>query len=65
LAAQDWARSSEVLQGEEQVLVLARSSELLVEQPLPASKKGEQLQITSESLLEFRLEQPASLPART
>jgi hypothetical protein len=32
---------------------------------LAASKKGEQLQITSESLLEFRLEQPASLPART
>lgn len=28
-----------------------------------ASKKGEQLQIPSESLLEFRLEQPASLPA--
>ena len=27
-----------------------------------ASKKGEQLQIPSESLLEFRLEQPASLP---
>src|SRR5258705_5321782 len=32
---------------------------------IAASKKGEQLQITSESLLEFRLEQPASLPART
>lgn len=29
---------------------------------LSASKKGEQLQIPSESLLEFRLEQPASLP---
>lgn len=29
-----------------------------------ASKKGEQLQIPSESLLEFRLEQPASLPIR-
>jgi len=29
---------------------------------LAASKKGEQLQIPSESLLEFRLEQPASLP---
>lgn len=29
-----------------------------------ASKKGEQLQIPSESLLEFRLQQPASLPAR-
>lgn len=28
-----------------------------------ASKKGEQLQIPSESLLEFRLEQPGSLPA--
>ena len=27
-----------------------------------ASKKGEQLQIPSESLLEFRLEQPVSLP---
>jgi len=27
-----------------------------------ASKKGQQLQIPSESLLEFRLEQPASLP---
>lgn len=27
-----------------------------------ASKKGEQLQIPSESLLEFRLEQPASFP---
>jgi len=27
-----------------------------------ASKKGEQLQIPSETLLEFRLEQPASLP---
>lgn len=27
-----------------------------------ASKKGEQLQIPSESLLEFRLQQPASLP---
>ena len=27
-----------------------------------ASKKGEQLQIPSESLIEFRLEQPASLP---
>ena len=26
------------------------------------SKKGEQLQIPSESLLEFRLEQPVSLP---
>lgn len=30
---------------------------------LAASKKGEQLQIPSESLLEFRLQQPASLPA--
>ena len=29
---------------------------------LAASKKGEQLQIPSDSLLEFRLEQPASLP---
>ncbi len=29
---------------------------------LAASKKGQQLQIPSESLLEFRLEQPASLP---
>lgn len=29
---------------------------------LAASKKGEQLQIPSESLLEFRIEQPASLP---
>jgi outer membrane lipoprotein SlyB len=28
-----------------------------------ASKKGEQLSIPSESLLEFRLGQPASLPA--
>jgi hypothetical protein len=27
-----------------------------------ASKKGQQLQIPSESLLEFRLAQPASLP---
>jgi len=30
---------------------------------IAASKKGQQLQIPSESLLEFRLEQPASLPA--
>jgi len=30
---------------------------------IAASKKGEQLVIPSESLLEFRLEQPASLPA--
>jgi len=29
---------------------------------LAASKKGEQLQIPSESLIEFRLEQPATLP---
>ena len=29
---------------------------------IAASKKGQQLQIPSESLLEFRLEQPASLP---
>lgn len=29
---------------------------------LAASKKGEQLQIPSESLLEFRLEQPVALP---
>ena len=29
---------------------------------IAASKKGEQLQIPSESLLEFRLEQPAALP---
>lgn len=29
---------------------------------IAASKKGEQLQIPPESLLEFRLEQPASLP---
>ena len=29
---------------------------------LAASKKGQQLQIPSESLLEFRLEQPVSLP---
>jgi hypothetical protein len=29
---------------------------------IAASKKGEQLQISSESLLEFRLEQPVSLP---
>lgn len=29
---------------------------------ISASKKGEQLVIPSESLLEFRLEQPASLP---
>jgi outer membrane lipoprotein SlyB len=31
---------------------------------IAASKKGEQLQIPSESLLEFRIEQPVSLPAR-
>lgn len=31
---------------------------------LSASKKGEQLVIPSESLLEFRLEQPAMLPSR-
>jgi len=31
---------------------------------LAASKKGEQLQIPSESLLEFRIEQPVSLPVR-
>ncbi len=30
-----------------------------------ASKKGEQLQIPSESLLEFRLEQPVALPVAT
>lgn len=30
---------------------------------IAASKKGQQLQIPSESLLEFRLSQPASLPA--
>jgi len=30
---------------------------------IAASKKGEQLQIPSESLLEFRLEQPVTLPA--
>jgi hypothetical protein len=29
---------------------------------LAASKKGEQLQVPSESLLEFRIEQPVSLP---
>ena len=29
---------------------------------IAASKKGEQLQIPSESLIEFRLEQPATLP---
>jgi hypothetical protein len=29
-----------------------------------ASKKGEQLQVPSESLLEFRIEQPVSLPVR-
>lgn len=29
---------------------------------IAASKKGEQLQVPSESLIEFRLEQPASLP---
>jgi hypothetical protein len=29
---------------------------------LASSKKGQQLQIPSESLLEFRLEQPVSLP---
>lgn len=29
---------------------------------IAASKKGEQLQITSESLLEFRLQQPVKLP---
>jgi len=31
---------------------------------LAGSKKGEQLQIPSESLLEFRIEQPVSLPVR-
>lgn len=31
---------------------------------IAASKKGEQLQIPSESLLEFRIEQPVSLPVR-
>jgi outer membrane lipoprotein SlyB len=31
---------------------------------LAASKKGEQLQIPSESLLEFRIEQPVLLPVR-
>ncbi len=30
---------------------------------IAASKKGEQLSIPSESLIEFRLEQPATLPA--
>ena len=30
---------------------------------IAASKKGEQLHVPAESLLEFRLEQPASLPA--
>jgi len=29
---------------------------------IAASKKGQQLQIPSESLLEFRLEQPVALP---
>jgi outer membrane lipoprotein SlyB len=29
---------------------------------IAASKKGEQLQISSESLLEFRLQQPVKLP---
>ena len=32
---------------------------------IAASKKGEQLQIPSESLLEFRLEQPVKLPTAT
>ena len=32
---------------------------------IAASKKGEQLQIPSETLLEFRLEQPVSLPVAT
>jgi outer membrane lipoprotein SlyB len=31
---------------------------------IAGSKKGEQLVIPSESLIEFRLQQPASLPAR-
>ena len=31
---------------------------------IAASKKGEQLQIPSESLLEFRIEQPVSLPVQ-
>jgi hypothetical protein len=31
---------------------------------IAASKKGEQLQVPSESLLEFRIEQPVSLPVR-
>lgn len=30
---------------------------------LAATKKGEQISIPSESLVEFRLEQPASLPS--
>jgi hypothetical protein len=32
---------------------------------ISASKKGEQLSIPSESLLEFRLEQPVTLPMGT
>jgi len=47
-------------------LVLARSSELLVEQAIAASKKGEQLQNYNANLCSSSgFEQPASLPART
>jgi len=42
---------------------LVRSPARPVEQPSPLPKKGEQLSVPNESLLEFRIGQPVALPA--
>ena len=43
--------------------LIAATPELPVVQP-SRSKRGDQLSIPSESLIEFRLEQPATVPAK-
>jgi hypothetical protein len=62
LAAQGLARSSAGSRVEAPELRLVCWLALLVELHFAASKKGEQLQIPGESLLEFRIEQPVPLP---
>ena len=59
---QVWAHSSEVWLGVEKGAGIGAAAGAAGGTAIAASKKGEQLQIPSETLLEFRLEQPVALP---
>jgi len=62
LAARDWVHSSAELQVEEKGAGIGAGIGAVGGTAVAASKKGQQLTIPSETLLEFRLQQPAPLP---